>query len=81
MNLIEVMAQFPDQEVCIEHLERVRWAGTPACPHCGSLNIRRKKESGEGRVGRWHCHDCKASFKVTQGTVFHGTQPILLKTI
>ena len=34
MNLIEVMERFPDQESCIEHLERVRWRGTPACPHC-----------------------------------------------
>ncbi|MYG07920.1 IS1595 family transposase [Candidatus Poribacteria bacterium] len=74
MNLMEVMERFPDQESCIDHLERVRWGGTPACTHCGSLNIRRKKESGAGRVGRWHCHDCKASLKVTQGTVFHGTK-------
>lgn len=74
MNLIEVMDRFPDQESCIDHLERVRWRGTPVCPHCGSITVKRKKESGEGRVGRWHCRDCKASFKVTQGTMFHGTK-------
>ena len=34
MNLIEVMERFPDQEACIEHLERIRWQGTPICPHC-----------------------------------------------
>ena len=65
MNLIEVMERFPDQESCIEHLERIRWRSKPYCPHCGSLFIRRKKEYGEGRVGRWNCHDCGASFKVT----------------
>ena len=27
MNLIEVMERFPDQESCIEHLERIRWRG------------------------------------------------------
>ena len=32
-----------------------------------------------GRVGRWHCKDCQASFKVTHGTVFHGTQIPLQK--
>ena len=79
MNLIEVMERFPDQESCIDHLERVRWRETPHCTHCGSLSIRRKKESGEGRVGRWHCHDCNASFKVTHGTVFHGTKIPLQK--
>lgn len=32
-----------------------------------------------GHVGRWHCHDCGASFKVTSGTVFHGTEIVLQK--
>ena len=58
MNLIEVMERFPDQESCIDHLERIRWAGKPACPHCSSQNIRRKKEDGVGRVGRWNCKEC-----------------------
>ena len=79
MNLIEVMERFPDQESCIEHLERVKWRSAPYCPHCGSITIKRKKEDGEGRVGRWHCKDCKASFKVTQGTIFHGTKIPLQK--
>jgi transposase-like protein len=39
----------------------------------------RKKENGVGRVGRWHCSACKASFKVTHGTVFHGTKIPLQK--
>ena len=79
MNLIEVMERFPGQESCIEHLERIRWRGTPVCPLCGSITVKRKKEGGEGRVGRWHCPDCKASFKVTHGTVFHGTKIALQK--
>ena len=79
MNLIEVMERFPDQESCIEHLERIRWQGKPVCPHCGSVGIVRKTEDGVGRVGRYHCHDCGASFKVTCGTVFHGTKIPLQK--
>ena len=79
MNLIEVMEHFPDQESCIDHLERIRWRGTPVCPKCGSITVKRKKEYGEGRVGRWNCHDCKASFKVTHGTLFHGTKIPLQK--
>ena len=43
------------------------------------MNIKRKKEDGIGRVGRWNCHDCKTSFKVTHGTVFHGTKISLQK--
>ena len=79
MNLIEVMERFPDRESCIEHLERVRWQGKPVCPHCGSKGIKRKKTHTVGRVGRWHRSDCKVSFKVTQGKVFHGTQIPLQK--
>ena len=36
MNLIEVMERFPSQEACIDHLERIRWRGTPVCPKCES---------------------------------------------
>ncbi len=79
MNLIEVMERYPDQESCIEHLERVRWQGTPVCPKCESKDVVRKKEDGVGRVGRFHCSACKVSFKVTCGTVFHGTKIELQK--
>ena len=79
MNLIEVMERFPDQESCIDHLERIRWRSKPYCPHCGSVSIKRKYEDGTGRIGRWYCKDCKASFKVTHGTVFHGTKIPLQK--
>ena len=79
MNLIEIMERYPDQENCIEHLERIRWRGKPVCPLCGCVEVVRKKENGVGRVGRWHCSACKASFKVTHGTVFHGTKIPLQK--
>ena len=83
MNLIEVIERFPDQASCIEHLEKVRWGDTPHCPHCGSVSVARKNESQEagevGRTGRWNCYDCQASFKVTCGTVFHGTKIPLKK--
>ena len=74
MDLLEVMERFPDQESCITHLEKIRWGDKSSCIHCGSTDIVRKKESGIGRIGRWNCHDCNASFKVTCGTIFHGTK-------
>ena len=83
MNLIEVMQKFPTQEACIEHLESIRWNGNPTCPHCESDHVARKNESEAedkvGRTGRWNCHDCTASFKVTCGTMFHGTKIPLQK--
>ena len=79
MNLIEVMKRFPDQESCIFHLEQIRWKNGTYCPHCGSVDVVRKKESGIGRIGRLNCHDCHASFKVTCGTMLHGVKIPLQK--
>lgn len=79
MNLIEVMERFPDQESCIEHLEHIRWRSGVQCSRCECEQVKRKKENSEGRVGRWHCAKCGLSFKVTHGTVFHGTKVVLQK--
>lgn len=80
MNLIEVMVRFPDQEACIEHLEQIRWGDTPKCPHCESQEVyKRDHETETGRIGRWNCQSCNATFKVTCGTVFHGTKVALQK--
>ena len=72
MDLIKVIETFPTQEDCIEYLERLRWAGSPECPHCESTHVRRRNEHDIGRIGRWNCHNCHATFKVTHGRLFHG---------
>ena len=84
MDLLQVMQRFPTQESCIGHLEGIRWRNKETyCPHCGSISVGHKNESEEegetGRTGRYNCHDCHASFKVTCGTVFHGTKIPLQK--
>lgn len=79
MNLVEVMEMFPTQEDCIAYLERLRWQGSPECPHCESTHVRRRKERLEGRIGRWNCHSCRSTFKVTHGIIFHGTKIPLQK--
>lgn len=79
MDLLKVMKRFPDQESCIAHLEKIRWKGKPACPHCESSHVGKRTETKEGRIGRWNCHDCHATFKVTCETVFHGTKVPLQK--
>ena len=79
MNLVEVMDLFPDQETCISFLEHIRWGDNPVCVHCGGDHITKRKETATGRIGRWNCNSCKVSFKVTQGTVFHGTKIPLQK--
>lgn len=79
MDLIKIIEAFPDQEACIAYLERLRWAESPECPHCESIHVRRRNEQDIGRIGRWNCHDCRTTFKVTCGTVFQGTKIPLQK--
>ena len=79
MDLIQVMEMFPDQEACIAHLERLRWKGSPQCPYCESTDVNRRNENAMGRIGRWNCHDCHSTFKVTSGTIFQGTKIALQK--
>ena len=77
MDIITVFQRFPDDEACFEHLEKVRWGGRPACPHCGSVKVARKCE--RGRIGRWNCHDCHSSFNALSGTVMSQTRIPLQK--
>lgn len=77
MNLLTIFKRFPDQEACIAHLEKVRWAGFPSCPYCGVATVARKSDSG--RTGRWNCYGCKSSFNVLSGTIFEKTRIPLQK--
>lgn len=70
---------FPDQHSCIRLLEAIRWNGTPECPHCQSKKVNYRHEKKHGLIGRWNCQECKASFKVTCGTIFQGTKMPLQK--
>ena len=74
MDLMKIMEAFPTQAACIAYLERLRWQGSPECPQCASTHVKRRNENDTGRIGRWNCHDCRTTFKVTQGTLFHGTK-------
>lgn len=76
MNLIKVFEKFPTQDDCIAHLERVRWRGTPRCPYCQSDRV-----SGMPAEQRHHCNNCKTSFSVTVGTIFHHTHLPLQKWV
>ena len=72
MNIIQIFERFPTQKDCIAHLETARWGGEPSCPYCGSLNTAPSQH-------RHRCYDCKTSFSVTVGTIFHHTHMPLQK--
>jgi transposase-like protein len=74
MNLIQIFQKYPNQEACIKHLEEIRWSGKPTCPYCNSSKSHQNK--GENRH---FCHNCKTSYSVTVGTIFHDTKLPLQK--
>jgi transposase-like protein len=81
-------AIYPNPERCCfsgatlveEHQVIAMYHGTKDgayCPYCASMDVSRKCEND--LVGRWNCHDCHASFRVTQGTLFQGMKISLQK--
>ncbi len=72
MNIIEIVSRFENQSDCIARLERMRWGDTPVCPYCKSTQTTRNQN-------RHYCYNCKTSFSVTVGTIFHKTHLPLQK--
>ena len=64
----------PNDEKCLEYLERIRWANGVYCPYCRSRIIRKhtpyRRENVE--VQRYMCLDpkCGKTFTVLTGTIF-----------
>lgn len=74
MNIVKIYQLFPTESDCIAHLEKVRWHGRPVCPYCGS-----DRSTAAPIEQRHHCNNCKTSFSVTVGTIFHHTHLPLQK--
>lgn len=69
MNIVQVYREFPSQNDCISHLEKIRWGEKPQCPYCKSSRFTPCKDKQ-----RHHCNACNTSFSVTVGTIFHKTK-------
>lgn len=74
MDIIEIFEKFPKQEDCIKHLEEIRWNNKPNCPYCKSYRV-----TSAPKELRHHCNNCKTTFSVTVGTIFHNTKLPLQK--
>jgi transposase-like protein len=68
-SLHEMVAAFPDEQSCIDHLRSIRWRDGAFCPHCGSLKVYHFSDN------RTHkCGDCRARFSIKVGTIFEDTK-------
>lgn len=81
MNVISIYKKFPTDFDCIKHLESIRWKDKVTCAYCGSTHTGTHNVKGvDTRSGRrFQCQDCKKSFSVTVGTIFHRTHLDLRK--
>lgn len=68
MNLLQLFTKFQDNQQAIEYLERIRWSKEVICVYCNSNKTCKHKEQNKTR---WQCWNCKKSFSVTVGTIFH----------
>ena len=64
-------AHFQDPDKAREFLEKLRWAGDPVCPHCGTVG----DHYATKRTGVWRCHakECRKDFSVTTKTVMESS--------
>lgn len=74
-SLLQVLEEFPDEDACVAHLERLRWPSGIICPLCGeSGKIHRYKTRPV-----YKCGDCRKQFSVRKGTIFEESRLPLRK--
>lgn len=63
---------FPDSATAEAWFIKRRWGGTPACPHCGSINV---QSGAKHKTMPFRCREkeCAMRFSVKIGTVMEGS--------
>lgn len=68
MNIYQIFTKYQDNNEAIKYLEEKRWGDKPICVYCKSTKVCKHKEKVTNRL---QCWNCKKSFSVTVGTIFH----------
>lgn len=76
-SIIQFNNYFNTDEKCRLYLEQQRWNGTPACPHCGSINVCRF--ASDNKIFKCREKQCRKKFSVTVGTIYENTKVPLTK--
>jgi transposase-like protein len=69
----EIPRACADELAAVEFFEKQRWGHSPACVHCGSVNVYKMRDAKTGERNNrylWRCHDCKEQYTVRIGTVY-----------
>jgi transposase-like protein len=73
-SLFDLLAAFPDEQACIDHVRAFRWRDGEFCPHCGGTRI---YEFSDRKT--FKCGDCRQRFSIKVGTIFESTKLPLRK--
>ena len=73
-SLFDMMAAFPDEQSCLDHLQAIRWQDGESCPHCGGMRIYHFSDRKT-----FKCGDCLQRFSIKVGTIFEDTKLPLRK--
>lgn len=69
-SLPELLSYFKEEQTCIQYYEKMRWNGSPVCPHCNSV----KKPYITNRGYKCADDKCHKKFTVKVGTIFENSK-------
>ena len=72
-SVVDLVNAFPDEDVCINHLENLRWGGIAVSPFDASSIVYKCKN------GKYRCKSTGKYFNVRTGTLFDNTKIELKK--
>lgn len=75
-SILAFQKEFDTDDKCRAYLEQQRWGNTPACPHCGSINVCR---FATGNLFKCREKECRKKFSATVGTVYESSKIPLTK--
>jgi len=73
-SLFDLLAAFPDEQACVDHVRAIRWKDGEFCPHCGGNRIYHFSDHKT-----FKCGDCRERFSIKVGTIFQDTKLPLRK--
>jgi transposase-like protein len=78
ISTFQLFEMIPDQETARRILEARLWPNGPICPVCG---LGERVSIRKGKIGFYHCNQCKEDFTVRTGTIFERSHVPLHKWI
>lgn len=72
-SIIDLLKAFPDEQSCIDHLERLRWNGVVVSPFDSTSTVYKCKNN------KYRCRNTGKYFNVRTGTIFDNTKVPLQK--